>query len=69
MYDITLPTTFILPAVDGEAEHVFCIHPRMWPGECVRYAATDWRVESTTIDADESGVRQTVWLGPVSKDT
>jgi hypothetical protein len=69
MHDLTLPTTFILPAVAGEAEHVFAIHPRMWPGECVQYAAKDWRVERTTVEADETGTRQTIYLGPVSKDT
>jgi hypothetical protein len=69
MHDIALPTTFVKPAVDGEAEHVFAIHPRMWPGESVQIGTDAWRVERTTIDADESGVRQTVWLGHVSKAT
>jgi hypothetical protein len=69
MHDLALPTTFILPAIDGESEHVFAIHPRMWPGEPVQYKGDDWRVERTTLEADEIGARQTIYLGPVSKDT
>jgi hypothetical protein len=69
MNDLALPTTFILPAIDGEAEHVFAVHPRMWPGEPIQYGVRLWRVARTTLEADETGTRQTVYLGPVSKDT
>jgi hypothetical protein len=55
MHDIALPTTFVKPAVGGEAEHVFAIHARMWPGE--------WSARRSTLTMGEwSAPRSTLTL-------
>ena len=68
-----IPTTFIRPKPDGDIlgllapEPVFIIGPQRWPGEDINYSDREqWRVERVTVEADERGVRQTVYVSIIS---